>query len=802
MFRDITEEQVKRLPEYEGDLLLIEHSAGSITSQSYMKRWNRKNEVLADAAEKAAVAAHLTGAAPYPRERLYKAWGLVLGAQFHDILPGTSIPEAYKFSQNDEVIALNSFASVLTEGAAGICRSLDTQVEGIPLVVFNPLSVEREDPVEARLAVPEGVGVQVYDASGNPVPTQILDRKEGQVRILFPARVPSAGVAVFSAATGAVPVAESVDLKISDRGIENARYRVKVNKDGDIYSICDKAADEELFESPARMTFTYEKPDIYPAWNMLWTDRQQPPRGHAGKPAAIRIVENGPVRVALEVQREEENSILVQTIRLSAGSAGDRVEVACNIDWRTEERALRAEFPLTVSNPMATYNWGLGKIERGNNDPKKYEVPTHGWMDITDKRGNFGVTVFTDTKYGTDKPKDNILRLTLLYTPAVADISSKYSQQGSQDWGRHEFVYGLASHKGSWKSVPTDWTAMRMSQPMPVFQTSKHPGVFGRSFSLIQTSGDQVAVQAVKLAENSDEVIVRLQELRGEAVQGLEVRMAAGILSANEVNGVETVLGPVPVAEDKLTLNFTPYQIRSLALKLKPSSEQLTPASCAPVSLPYNADVFNCNGETAAKAFDAEGRSIPAEMMGDTVSFGGVLFNIGSRDTNQLNAVACQGQTIDLPSGEWNRIVLLAAAADEDTEGQFMIGNQTVPLRIQRWGGFIGLWDTRVFRDEMTVTAMESGFIKRDPLAWFCSHRHLPDGTDDAYAFSYLFSYAIDIPPGGTSLTLPENEKIKLIAASVSLNGTNAIVPASPLYDDFTGRPDVTLKSGRKEKKR
>jgi len=792
LFLDITEEQKAKLPYYSGDLLLIEHSAGSITSQGYMKRWNRMNEVLADAAEKASVAAHLISATPYPLDRLNTAWGLVLGGQFHDILPGTSIPEVYTFSQNDEVIALNSFASVLTEGLSGVCRGLDTQVEGVPLVVFNPLSIEREDPVEARLTVPDDVGVQVYDGAGNPVPTQILDRKDGQTRILFSARVPSVGVAVFSAVTGAVAVAESPDLKTARRVIENAHYRVKINTAGDIYSIYDKEAGHELLESPARLTFTYEKPKKWPAWNMDWTDRQQPPRFHASKPAKIRLVEKGPVRIALEVEREAENSTLIQTIRLSTGSAGDRVEVACNVDWQAAERALRAEFPLTVSNPMATYNWELGKIQRGNNDPKKYEVPTHRWMDLTNERGTYGVSIFTDTKYGTDKPADNILRLTLLYTPGVRD---RHTQQSSQDWGHHEFIYGLAAHKGSWNSVPTDWTAMRMSQPMPVFQVSKHSGALGRSFSLIQTTGDQVAVQAVKRAEDSDDIIVRLQELRGEAVRGMQVSTATGILSANEVNGVEKVLGSVPVTEDKLTLDFTPYQIRSLALKLKSFSEQLTPAPSSPISLPYNTDVFSKNGKIVSSGFDAEERSIPAEMIGDTISAGGITFDIGPREKDQLNAVACRGQSLDLPSGDWNRIVLLAAA-EEDTDGEFMIGDQVVPLQIQSWGGFIGQWDARVFKEERSTAldSIEPGFIKRDPLAWFCSHRHLKDGLDDAYAYSYLFVYAIDIPAGCTRLTLPKNGKIKIVAASVTHNGTDVVFPAHPLYDDFTDRPAVTLK--------
>lgn len=791
MFRDITDEQKAKLPVYKGDLLLTEHSAGSVTSQGYMKRWNRMNEVLADAAEKASVAANLLGSTPYPREKLNAAWGLVLGAQFHDILPGTSIPKAYEYSWNDEVIALNSFASVLAEGVAGVTRGLDTRVEGIPLVVFNPLSIDREDPVEASIAVPDGAGVQVLDAAGKPTPTQVLDRTNGMARILFLARVPSAGMAVFSAVTGKIGPVASADLKAGANAIENARYRVTLDEAGDISSVFDKSAKRELLSAPARLVFTRENPREYPAWNMDWSDRSKPPCGYVEGPARIRVVENGPVRIALEVERQAENSTFVQTIRLAAGSAGDRVEVACKVDWRAKERALKVEFPMTVANPLATYNWELGKVERNNNHARKYEVPLHQWMDLTDSNGTYGVSILTDTKYGSDKPADNLLRLTLLYTPGVR---KQYVSQASQDWGRHEFVYGLAGHAGKWTTTPVDWTAMRLGQPMPVFQAAKHAGQLGRTFSLIQSSSDHVAVQAVKLAEDGDAVIVRLQELRGEAIQNVELSAGAGITSATEVNGVETVLGPVPLSGDRLAVDFTPYQIRSLALTLKVPAT-LEPSPSVPVVLPYNVAIFSGNGNPGGAAFDKDGRSIPAEMMADTVLSEGVTFRIGSRDGGKSNAVACQGQSIELPKGDWNRVYVLAAAADGDTEGVFTIGGRSASLRIQDWSGYIGQWDNRVFKPKSrgkgpaADPSLRPGFIKRDPIAWFCSHRHLKDGKDDPYAYCYLFTYALDIPAGSTTLTLPENDKIRIAAVSVSRNGNDVVVPARALYDELTGLP-------------
>src|ERR1700758_1037383 len=104
MFLDIDPQKVAQFPKYSGELELIEHSAGSLTSEGYHKRWNRKNELLADAAERASVAASWLGSRKYPKERLNNAWTLVLGGQFHDIQAGTATPKAYQFSWNDDVL--------------------------------------------------------------------------------------------------------------------------------------------------------------------------------------------------------------------------------------------------------------------------------------------------------------------------------------------------------------------------------------------------------------------------------------------------------------------------------------------------------------------------------------------------------------------------------------------------------------------------------------------------------------------------------------------------------------------------
>ncbi len=80
------------------------------------------------------------------------------------------------------------------------------------------------------------------------------------------------------------------------------------------------------------------------------------------------------------------------------------------------------------------------------------------------------------------------------------------------------------------------------------------------------------------------------------------------------------------------------------------------------------------------------------------------------------------------------------------------------------------------------MLGIQPGYIKRADIAWFCSHRHAADGANEAYSYSYLFGYRIDLPAGARTLTLPNNDKIRVLAVSVA-HGDSEIHPAHQLYD-------------------
>jgi alpha-mannosidase len=809
MFQDILRCcSTEKLPRYKGDLELINHSAGSLTSQAYQKRWVRKNELLADAAEKASVAAEWLGGRAYPRERLNNAWTLVMGGQFHDILPGTATPKAFEFAWNDDVLALNQFASVLTSATSAVAFGLDTQARGVPIVVYNPLNITREDVVEVNVSSAAGLstGVRVIGPDGTEVPAQVSNGK-----ILFLAKVPSVGFAVFDVQPAEANRQASV-LKATESSLENARYKVEVNQAGDVSSIFDKQTRHELLSAPIRLAIMTDNPRQWPAWNMDFEDQQRAPRTFVSGPVKARIVENGPVRVSLEITREIEDSKFVQMVSLSAGDAGNRVEFGNVVDWKTKQANLKATFPLSASNKLATYNWDVGTIQRPTAEERQFEVGSHQWIDLSDQTGSFGATVLTDCKNGSDKPDDKTIRLTLVRTPGTR---GGYADQGTQDIGRHEFTFGLAGHAGDWRKDRTDWHGYRLNQPLIAFRSPAHPGRSGKSLSLLRINNTSVRLMALKKAELSDEVVVRVVETDGRVAENVQLELAAPMVAAREVNGQEQPVGPAPLTGGKLVFSLRPHQLRTFAVKLANTPRKTDPLQSQSVKLDYDLSVASRLGRPSDGAFDwmpnnqnaSQGRALPAEMLPREIEYAGIRFQLAP--AGQPNAVVSRAQTVKLPPGKYNRLYLLAAGVGSDQKGTFRIGDKAVDLNVHEWTGFIGQWDNRIWKTTEEVirptgaaaaagapvrtrlnqygemVGLKPGYIKRADVAWFSSQHHNADGNSVPYAYSYLFAYVIDIPPGAQTLTLPDNERIRIMAITVA-DEPWLVTPAHPLYDTLS----------------
>jgi alpha-mannosidase len=317
-------------------------------------------------------------------------------------------------------------------------------------------------------------------------------------------------------------------------------------------------------------------------------------------------------------------------------------------------------------------------------------------------------------------------------------------------------------------------------------------------------------------------------ELDGKPEQDVRVTFAGPVAAVREVNAQELPLGAgaeggAKVVGGALVASFTAYEPRTFALRLAPAATKLTAVHSEPVALKFNAAVAtNDDTKTDGGGFDGAGNALPAEMLPEQIAYGGVEFKLAAAKTGTPDAVVAKGQTVKLPEGHFNRVYILAAAADQDQTAAFQVGGQTANLTIEDWGGFIGQWDTRLFKKSDTrdwaisahhavwppadlaererriptprypedYIGLEPGYVKPAGVAWFASHHHTADGLNEPYEYSYLFAYAVDLPKGARTLMLPENDKIRVLAVSVA-DENPALRPAAPLYP-MLGRTEPT----------
>lgn len=772
----LTTEQKEMLPTWSTELLLTDHGVGSYTSRSVGKRWNRRCELLADAAERTAVAAEWLGASDYPKTVFDTAWKRFIAHQFHDDITGTSFQVCYKRNWNDYILSQNQFAEEYRAGARAVAAQMDTSfAKGVPVVVTNPLQGTRTEAVSAKVCLPKQTRhIRVTDAAGKTVPSQIIGREKHCMDIAFLASVPSMGMAVYDVTAADKPYETDASLSVSSRMMENENLRVMFNNAGDICEIFDKKLGKNVLSGAVSLAlFDYKGSKPWPAWELTYDELAVPPRETA-RNAKINILEFGPARVAVEVIRTAGPSEFRQTVSLDAG--GDVVKVYNEVDWRSTASLLKAVFPLAAQNAQASYDLGLGVIERTNSKAKLYEVPAQMWADITDNDNRFGVSVLSDSRAGWDKPDDNTLRLTAVHTPYY-DYRWECSQH-LMDLGLNRFSFGIYSHAGSWQNG-TQAAANRFNQPMAVFVGDKHKGKLGASFSFGAISDDSVLVRAVKKAYEGDALIVRVNEGEGLAKQGVKLRFGEGIESAREVFASEEDRGPAMVLDGELVFDIGAFEPKTFALTLKKTSVKSVRPVMTPVDLPYNIKAITQQNNTESALADT--LSVPAELVPNTIVCGGVRFAVTA--DGERNALVCRGQTLTLPP-HCRRLYLLACSTDGDRKTVLRVGETETQLRVQDWVEAPGAWDL--------IGLGETGYIKKDALGWNATHAHSRDGDVIAKQL-YFFKYALDIPSGVTTVTLPKVEEI-LILAAVASDETTAFEPAWELYDSLEKRPfDYTI---------
>lgn len=549
-FQDLETSAGERLPVWDGELYLETHR-GVYTTQARLKRANRQSEfALHDAEFLASTAAVLAPGYAYPATALRQAWQTVCLNGFHDILPGSSIPAV-------NAQALDQYEAVLAT-AQGVCaaalEALSARLGG-DLLVANPTSFWRRDLAFWPGQLPPGMGL--CRPGGEPVWTQPA---EGGLW-LAPGDLPPYSLTPLILCPAAPPPAGG-ELRATPTCLENSFLRVELDAAGDITRIYDRRQRRELLPpgAIANQFLAFEdRPLESDAWNidLFYEDRCWP----AAAAEAVRVVECGPLRAALEIRRRVRSSLVVQRIVLALDSPCLTFET--HVDWREQHTLLKVAFPVAVLAPAATYEIPWGSIARPTHrntswDWARFEVCAQKWADLSE--GGYGVSLLNDCKYGYDVHA-NVLRLTLLRSPTEPDPDA--------DQGEHRFTYSLLPHAGGWEDG-TPAAAYALNDPPRVHAAAPaaEPASCG-PLTFIQCEPPGVIVETLKQAEDGQGLIVRLYESRrsrGPVTLTTTLPIAQAwrcdLLEQDQPAGAD----PLEIDGRCLRFNILPFEIVTLRL--------------------------------------------------------------------------------------------------------------------------------------------------------------------------------------------------------------------------------------------
>ncbi|GGB41973.1 alpha-mannosidase [Fictibacillus barbaricus] len=534
--------------QWDGELYL-EYHRGTYTSQAFMKRNNRKLELAFRSWEFYSVLESLqNGWASYPTEKLLEAWKILLRNQFHDIIPGSSIREVYGDAEVEYEEAKHLYQSHLKETSSALMK----EQKGT-YTLFNPTLWNHKQAVLIPFDEVNQEEGNFIDEEGQPLSAQ--KGKDGWW--IIPQILPSfGGTKVSYRKTEPSRDEEQTPFSYDHRTLKTPFYEVKWNENGQIIYLYDKENNRRVLAEGAKgnlLQIFEDKPLAHDAWDIDLFYQEK--SSEVNELQKIEVVENGPLRFAVEMQWNYHLSSITQ--RAVFYTHTRRIDFETHVDWHERRKLMKAAFPVDIRSTEATFDIQYGNVKRPTHwntswEMAKFETVGHQWADLSET--GYGVSLLNDCKYGYDI-KGNTLRLSLLKSSVYPDTEA--------DQGEHVFTYSLYPHSGDWREGKTHQEAWTLNAPVEVFDgvLTLHKG------SLLSSDHHHIHIDAVKKAEEADGIIVRLHEFEGR--KG-EVTLRSDFAWDY---WQETDLMEVPLSDkmesSTITLDVSPYEIKTIFIKFQ-----------------------------------------------------------------------------------------------------------------------------------------------------------------------------------------------------------------------------------------
>ena len=524
----------EKLPVHKGGL--YHHASGCYSVNGAIKALNRRAENSLYASEAFAFAAGMD-----KTEDFKAAWREVCFNQFHDILCGCAIREAYVDAADSLGGAINASERIFDEALLRISGGVDTWLEGVgeprarnygsafprPFVVFNPLPFAVKTTV--RVGKPSS---RVIDASGADVPfgsTRSSRMNDTHLDTVFTADLPALGYATYwVTADESVSAKDVRPARPDDLTLENEYIRAVFDeKTGFITSLVDKASGFD-YASP-------ERPAAVPA---VIDDAESDTWAHGVfkfdkikgvmRLAAIEVAERTPARGVIRVKHVFGASALTQEFILAREQKVLRVR--CKANWNEPHTLLKASFPFAGENAAHTCEIPFGFEKHPVNGE---EWPAQKWCAVSfDNGGRRTLALLNDSKYSCDCP-EGALRLTLIRNAIFADHYSDrpFDDYDYTDEGVSRFEYGVFLAEGEAEKTDVVREALKFNIRPAAVPEGYHRGEAPQRRGFLTLSADNVLLTALKRCEDgSGDAILRLYETRGEAAR---TRIVCGAAKAD-----------------------------------------------------------------------------------------------------------------------------------------------------------------------------------------------------------------------------------------------------------------------------
>ncbi len=550
-------------------------------------------------AEKFAAINFALGYADYPQKELEALWKTVLEAMDHN-----NFGQGGETGDNRKIgyaqLALQGGGQILRDSLRNIAERVRSSIpRSTPIVVFNPLSWQRDDVVRAHVSLYGDVSpgdiadyrkaLRLVDESGTSVPFYV-EGYSGTVsralEIAFTARgVPSLGYKTYflvpaekpdlfpSACDAKLDAADPATPKrvFGTDQLENEYYRVSVDRATGRITILDKELGRVVLKD-VEMAASEER-----GGDTLSTEQ---PTGRVAILTVkhVELAENNPVCAVVKIDGEIAGVPVGQKLSLYRGLK--KIDLENTVDWK-QDRFMKIEQLFPYTDPAAQVRYGIpfgsaaGADILPNSGPHfRDEVPREvwkNWRQIQDwvfaGTADGGVTIAADRQL--IMLGESVIRVGMLrgsYSPVGIVRADKPFLLQLPPAGKYVFRYSLSSGKGDWAAAKSYRTGMAFSSPLiPVSAVDELSSKqLPPTHSFCSLAAGNLVVSAVKKAELDDAIVLRVFEAGGTAGE-----TPVEFLSRKRSFRTTNLLEEDVANADQDTLRVRPHEISTVRIKVK-----------------------------------------------------------------------------------------------------------------------------------------------------------------------------------------------------------------------------------------